>query len=362
MADIKIADMTTDTSISGVEVFPVSDAGAAKKISVSGVKDFTVDAIEAIAAGATIAPTDHVFVLIDGELKPILLSAIMQEAIDDIWENNSGTIADSTKVPAKIGSTESVVTAAELATYFQSKITNAIYNISGLDTATLVTTDFFLVTQGTAPKKTTLSAIVTMIYAGLAAHVVATTAAGSTDDADIFYSVRGTTPMKVTLAQIKAHVGGGVGGTGTADLLAQWSATATLKAGPSIVKSTDSDSTSDTALPTTAFVKGVKLDDFAATDDNTDLDATESKHGLLPKLDKVKLNALVQQTTVDDPAACAAMTATLTGVDTATFMTADQAATITSDLAALKVSTDANRTAILAILSRLETLGLFAAS
>ena len=45
MADIKISDMTTDTSISGAEVFPVSDAGAAKKISVSGVKDFTVDAI-----------------------------------------------------------------------------------------------------------------------------------------------------------------------------------------------------------------------------------------------------------------------------------------------------------------------------
>lgn len=35
-----------------------------------------------------------------------------------------------------------------------------------------------------------------------------------------------------------------------------------------------------------------KLDDLAAPDDNTDLDASASKHGLMPKTDKVKLDAI----------------------------------------------------------------------
>jgi hypothetical protein len=36
----------------------------------------------------------------------------------------------------------------------------------------------------------------------------------------------------------------------------------------------------------------IKLDDLAAPDDNTDLDATAAKHGLMPKADKVKLDGL----------------------------------------------------------------------
>lgn len=454
MADVKISDMTEDNSISGSEVIPASDAGVAKKIPVTTIKNYVVDSIEAIAAASSVDPADFVYVLIGGVLKPVPLSAIIQETVDDIWGNASGTIADATKIAAKIGATEAAVTAADLATFVQSKLTTAIHNISGLDSATLAGTDFFLVTQGTTPKKTTLAAVIAAIYAGLAAHVVAATAAGSTDKDDVLYAVRGSTPMKMTLAQIAAYVGGGVDGSGTADMLAQWTDSDTLKAGPAVVKSTDGDSDSDEAIPTTAFVMGclesiveqsssiesvvadtftilahdavsaqgtitalrvwtyivgkiqaldakttpvdadiltiqdsaassalkeltvgnlwdnryladakaVKLDDFAAPDDNADLDATASKHGLMPKADKVKLDLIVQQATVADPAACAAMTATLTGVDTGTDMTSAQAATITADLAALKSAVDANRSAIMDILSRLETLGLFAAS
>ena len=39
-----------------------------------------------------------------------------------------------------------------------------------------------------------------------------------------------------------------------------------------------------TRIATTAHVKDVKIDDFAAGDDNTDLDSSTSRHGLLPKL------------------------------------------------------------------------------
>ena len=51
----------------------------------------------------------------------------------------------------------------------------------------------------------------------------------------------------------------------------------------------------------------IKLDDLAAPDDNTDLDATASLHGLMPKVDKSKLDAIESSATanpnaVDGPA------------------------------------------------------------
>lgn len=65
---------------------------------------------------------------------------------------------------------------------------------------------------------------------------------------------------------------------------------------------------------------------------------------------------------IANPAACAAMTATLTGVDTGTDMTAAQATTIKNDLAALKTAIDANNAAIDSILTTLETWGITASS
>lgn len=63
-------------------------------------------------------------------------------------------------------------------------------------------------------------------------------------------------------------------------------------------------------------------------------------------------------TTVSDPAACAAMTATLTGVDTGKDMTAAQAATIVADLAALRTAIVANNAAIDSIIAALEASGI----
>jgi hypothetical protein len=73
-------------------------------------------------------------------------------------------------------------------------------------------------------------------------------------------------------------------------------------------------------------------------------------------------NKAYPETHIADPAACAAMTATLTGVDTGTDMTAAQAATIVADLGALKTAVDANNAAIDSILAALEAWGIIASS
>lgn len=72
--------------------------------------------------------------------------------------------------------------------------------------------------------------------------------------------------------------------------------------------------------------------------------------------------SVTQQAHIADPAACAAMTATLAGVDTGTDMTAAQAATIVADLAALRTAVEAHKTKLIAILAAFETAGVLAAA
>jgi len=74
----------------------------------------------------------------------------------------------------------------------------------------------------------------------------------------------------------------------------------------------------------------------------------------------LSLAPVAQQTTISDPAACAAITATLTGVDTGTDMTAAQAGTIVTDLTAHKTAIDANNAAIDSLIVRLKAFGFIA--
>lgn len=55
-----------------------------------------------------------------------------------------------------------------------------------------------------------------------------------------------------------------------------------------------SDAGADKKMQIANIVKALKLDDFVAPDDNTDLDALTTRHGLMPKLDKVKLDKIIE--------------------------------------------------------------------
>jgi hypothetical protein len=71
----------------------------------------------------------------------------------------------------------------------------------------------------------------------------------------------------------------------------------------------NADNTSDANKPVSSATQTAldakaatnrKLDDFGAPDDNTDLDASSGAHGLMPKADKVKLDAIEAQADVTD--------------------------------------------------------------
>lgn len=256
---IKISELTPDANITGVEIIPVSDGGAAKSVTTGGVKDFTIDSIEGLTAAAGVTGADGVYILKGGELKPVNIDHVAQYAIDKVWGKAAENTVDAAdKLPLKDGGTEKTVTAANLAAYIKGAIKASVLDVSTLDTATLGAGDYLLVTQGTTAKKTTLSAINAAIYAALKSYVAALSAATSTNDADLLYIVQGGVEKKISITTLKAAFGSTVApATTTENKVPQWSsAQKTLKDGLTVQTSIRAAGTAaDTALATEKAVR-----------------------------------------------------------------------------------------------------------
>tara|TARA_R110000796_G_scaffold252537_2_gene387465 strand:- start:9451 stop:9729 length:279 start_codon:yes stop_codon:yes gene_type:complete len=79
-----------------------------------------------------------------------------------------------------------------------------------------------------------------------------------------------------------------------------------------------------------------------------------------PSCTPAEILASLQQATVADPAAAAALTFAAGAIDTGTDMTAAEAAALVVDIAALRTAIVANNAAIDSILATLEATGLHA--
>ena len=258
---IKISEMTPDASIGGGELIPVSDAGSPKSVTISGIKSFVVDQIEAIAAGTAVTGADGVFILQGGVLKPVDIDLVAQYAIDTVWGKTAETVADGADLLALKdgGTTEKTVTLAILAEYVRSAIEAAVLDISNLAAATtLASSDVLLVTSGTTGKKVAFSVVTEALYAGLVTHVTGKAAVSSPSDTDVFYVIQGGVACKVTLATLKTVMGSAIAPDSTTeDYVPQWSSAAkTLKDGLS-VKTTlrDAATAEDTAVVTEKAVR-----------------------------------------------------------------------------------------------------------
>ena len=232
---VKITDMTQDGLVDGTEVIPCSKSAAPRAFTAAELKSYVVDQIEAISAVGVVADADGFYMLdaTDSALKPVALSVVAQHVIDKVWgKSDSGTPSGTDEVAIKeSGGTEQTCTLANLATYIQSAIENAILDVSDVATAGAVaTTDYVLLTQTTTPKKTTVQALYDAIYTGLAAHVTGKTDIVTLQASDEVYVVRSGTAYKATLTEIATYVGSVVtlSGSGTNGKLASWTGTTTL--------------------------------------------------------------------------------------------------------------------------------------
>lgn len=393
---VKISELTADSSVTGVEMIPVSDGGSPKRVTVSQIKDYTVDQIEAIAAGTSVTGSDGVYILQSGALKPIDIDVIAQYVLDIMWAKAAdASPTGASVVPLKKSSTEETMTLTVLAEFVRSTIEAAVLDVSNLSSAgTLTDSDLALVTQTTTGKKVTLATLATYVLGALDTYLTGLSAISSPTDTDVFYVIQGGVEKKATWATLKAAAGSCYAPASTTENnIPQWSsAQKTLKDGLTLQTSVRAAGTAaDSAVPTEKAVrdmanqivyaqtdigadladadtiivddggggttqrksaltrlwtyvwskvsgatskttpvdadsigvvdsaassvvknvtlsnlwanlfdakaKAIKIDDFAAGDDNTDLDASASKHGLMSKADKVKLDAF---TVVDE--------------------------------------------------------------
>jgi hypothetical protein len=339
MAGIKISDMTPDDSITGVEIVPVSDALNPKSVTISGIKNFTVDQIEAITAAVATTGSDSIFILQGGEMKPVDIDLVSAYALGVMWGKALETAPDALDtMTLNDEGTEKTITLPVLAEYVRATIEASILDISSLTPITSTApTDVMLVTQGTAAKQITIANITTSIYSALKDYVTALGAVTAAVDSDVFYVIQGGVEKKVTLDKVKAYLGNPVSAPGSTTIgnIPQWSSitgaladgigvTATVGSPGSTsrlvaeagIRKAMSDLTFDqpalagnvvdattiivddggasASQSKTTFTKVLawiltklavyKIDDFAEGDDNTDLDSSTLRHGLMPKL------------------------------------------------------------------------------
>lgn len=212
MPNVKITDLAADGTVSGVELFPVSDAGVPKKVTITQVVNYAIDAIEAITTHAgTPDGGDSIMILEnDNTLKPCVIEKIQQYMADTMWGKTAETVVDAADIiPLKDGATtEKIVTVAILATYIQTAIEAAILDISDkTNQATPAAANKFLIVDGTTAKYITWTQLSTAVYAAYNAYVTALAAVTVTADADVFYCIQSGTEKKVTLSQILDHLG-----------------------------------------------------------------------------------------------------------------------------------------------------------
>jgi hypothetical protein len=235
------------------------------------------------------------------------------------------------------------LTLSNLSSFIQSTLESTFYDISGLDTLDPISpSDLFLVTSGSTGKKFTFGELSDTILGALDDYIVNDLGdAPIVNDDDLIYVLQSGIAHKMTLSQIMAHLGTSLSGSGTSNFLAQWYDYDTLKAGPSLATSFSVGD--DNSVPTSKAVRDemntviqdasdyptgmfgvvmidedevlvrkasnntqysctlnrlktivydVKLDNLSEPDDNTHLDATTARHGLMSKADKTKLDGI----------------------------------------------------------------------
>ena len=240
---VKITEVAAKGSADGTELVPVSDSSNPKSVLVSDIKTYVVDEIEGITATTTAPLTDKVFILQGAALKPVLLSTVAENVINQIWsESLDAAPADTDIIAINDGSTtDNTVTLAVLAEYIKDTIEAALINLADVadGSGAIATTDYMLVTQGTTGKRIQISDLSTIIYASFATYLGTLALATAGADTDIVHIIQGGVEKTITLTLLKDYMGGAnpVNGpaTTTVDALLQWADTVgTAKDGPTV--------------------------------------------------------------------------------------------------------------------------------
>lgn len=241
---LDLTGLTSATLASG-SLFLVGDGATAKKATLTELEtklwtDYGTY-VAALTAHTVLADANTFYVL-DGSTPKKITAANMAVYMDtELWDkaDASPTVQAGDDLWMRRSGVTYKLDVTELGNFIAG-ITATNLDVGALSAATLSDSDLFLVDEGASNTKVTLANLRTHLWTELATYVAALTDAGSAVDADVLYVLNTGSPRKLTVEDL-------------------WDTRFLLDA------------------------KAIQLDDFAATSDNTDLDASTTAHGLLVK-------------------------------------------------------------------------------
>jgi hypothetical protein len=242
---LNLTGLSSATLASG-SLFLVGDGATARKATLAELEtklwsDFQVY-VAALTAHTTLADANTFYVL-DGSTPKKITAANMAAYMEtELWDkaDASPAVQAGDDLWMRRGSTSYKLDVTALANFI-SGITAANIDLDPLPAATLSSGDLLLIDEGASNSKVTLGNFQTYLWSQFSIYVAGLTPAVSAAGTDIIYIINSGAPLSLTLGDL-------------------WTTRFELDA------------------------KAIKLDDFATPDDNTDLNATTARHGLLPKL------------------------------------------------------------------------------
>lgn len=363
-AGITLSGYTAADALGATDLALVAQTGGNRKTTLGAIRTF-VEAnlatyIAACSAVTTINTTDAVVMLTGGAIKTVQTQYLLAGAGDvkgpasttenklPQWDSTTKKLKDGLEVVTSVAVSP---TGTKIPT--ESAVRNAITAASGV-TPPVTPVAANIPQWGTGNDLTSGLSVITEIGSVLNA---------SDSSVPTEKAVRDVIDDE-TIAPPLSH---------TENAIPQWGAANELKSGLELRTSIRSTGQTDTAVPTekavrtavdafTASIDAVsaalaakKLDDLAAPDDNTDLDASTAKHGLMSKADKTKLDSLENEGALEEIGAALADDDTIAVTDTSatakkktlvsrvwTYVSGKLAAFKLDDLAAPDDNTDLN--------------------
>lgn len=261
MADLKIEDAALDTNVTGVELFPASDGGAAKAVSAEKIGDYVIGRIqEAAAADAIALADDKVYVLKNGAVKPLSASVLTAAILDYAFGLAGVSQPNGNEIIAiKDANGKKTITFDGLKAWLENNFNiEADIDIAALDSAdSLTDSQLVAVDQSGTAKKTTLGALKDLVLTGLYAFATSSTSAAANDDYIFIYTNNALKKVKLS----DSGIGKGdviAPPTTTADTVPRWDSTAKkLKDGLEVVDSVAASPTG-TKLVSEAAIAAVR--------------------------------------------------------------------------------------------------------
>ena len=242
---LDLTGLDSATLASG-SLFLVGDSVTPEKATLAELEAQLWTDYRAYVAGLTALTTledADVFYVIEGTTPKKITGANIAAYMEtELWDKADATpaVQAGDDVWMRRSTTSYKLDVDALATYISSVVATDI-DLSALSAATLSDAALMLVDDGGTNKKVTIANLRTHFWTAFVTYVTDLTEAVSAADTDILYAINTGSPLNLTVGTL-------------------W----------------------DTRYVNDAMA--IKLDDFATPDDNTDLNATTTYHGLLPKL------------------------------------------------------------------------------